>query len=126
MTNYEGEITTPDNHNKIPMESASDPDEIFEMAVVNTSDYDDAVDKAMSTSYTVEDSDTSRYDNDVGFASCLNAKVYESKFKAAIGSTTVADDNCCLFLNHRPFAMTSEELEISLTSVLDENEINAE
>ena len=43
------------------------------MAVVQTSDYDTAVDKATSHSYIANPLPTSRYDNDVGFASCLNA-----------------------------------------------------
>lgn len=111
MTNYEGEITCPNDQTKIPMEPAFDPDEIFELACVHTPDYDTAVDSTAIGSFKAEPEDTSRYDTDAGFASCLNTKVEELKFGDTIGSTTSSDDDCCLFLGQNPLCITSEELE---------------
>ena len=98
MTNYEGEMAINDDSAKLPMESASDPDEIFELAAVQTSTYEDAVDTAMLSCYIPEGIDASRYDNDAHFGSRLNDKTLESKFKATIGSTTTTPKDCCLFL----------------------------
>ena len=67
----------------------------------------------------------SRYDHDAGLAACLNAKVEDSKFAATIGSTTSSDEDCCLFLGQTPSTMSHEELEKSLSSILDESQINA-
>ena len=47
MTNYEGEITSPSAHTKLQKELTFDPDEIFELASVQTSDFDTAVDSAI-------------------------------------------------------------------------------
>ena len=67
----------------------------------------------------------SRYNNDDGLAACLNAKVEDSKFGATIGSTTSSGKDCCLFLSQAPCTMTPKDLEKSLSSMLDENQINA-
>ena len=125
MTNYEGEITSPSAHTKIQKELTFDPDEIFELASVQTSDFDTAVDSAIISSFKAETQDTSRYDTDAAFASCLNAKVEEAKFGATIGSTTTSDKDCCLFLGQHDLNLTSEELEESLSNILDTNQINA-
>ena len=79
------------------MEPAYDPDEIFELASVHTTEYDTAVDSAIISSFKANPQDPSRYDTDDAFASCLNEKVEESKFGATIGSTTSSEDECCLF-----------------------------
>ena len=95
MTNYEGDITAIEDQHKIPIEPATDPNEIFEMACVQTIDYDTAVDSAIISSFKAAPQDTSRYDINAGFASCLNAKAEESKFGATIGSTASSKDDCC-------------------------------
>ena len=125
MTNYEGEMVTKEDSTMLPMETASDPNEIFELAAVQTSTYEDAVDTAISCCYIPDDKNTSRYDTDALFGSNINDKLLESKFKGAIGSTTTSPEECCLFLNHKPLTLTTEELEESLSSVLDEPEITA-
>ena len=120
LTNYEGDITSIENQNKILMEPAIDPNEIFEMANVQTIDYDTAVDSAIIRSFKATSQDTSRYDTDAGFASCLNTKAEESKFGATIGSTTSSKNDCCLFKGQTHLTLTSEELEESLSSILDD------
>ena len=125
MTNYEGEISSPNDQIKILMESAFNPDEIFELDTVQTTDFDNAVDSALISSFKAEPQDPSRYDTDAGFASNLNAKVEENKFGATIGSTTSSNDECCLFLGQNPITLSSEELEESLSSILDDYQINA-
>ena len=125
MTNHEGEIVTSSNHEKIPMQYSNDHDEIFELASVKTSDYETAVDAAISSCYKAEPQDVSRYDTDADFASRLNSKVEKSKFGATIGSTTSSHEDCCLFIGQAPSTMTSEELKKSLSSMLDETQINA-
>ena len=125
MTNYEGEINTPSDQLKIPIESTFDPDEIFELASVKTTDYDTAVYAVISSCYESEPQDTSRYDHDADFASCLNDKVKQTKFDATISSTTTSDDDCCLFLGQNNVNLTSEDLEQSLSNILDDNQIDA-
>ena len=49
----------------------------------------------------------------------------ESKFSAAIGSITSSDDDFCLFKGQTTLTLTSEELEESLSSILDDSQINA-
>ena len=71
LINYGGKITSPSDQTKIPMEPAFDPDEIFEMASVHTTDYDTAVDYAVISYFKAKSQDTSHYDTDTGFASCL-------------------------------------------------------
>ena len=51
MTNYAGEITSPSTHTKIQKEMSFDPDKIFELASVQTSDFDTAVDSAIISSF---------------------------------------------------------------------------
>ena len=125
MTNYEGEISSPNDQIKIPMESAFNPDEIFELDTVQTTDFDNVVDSALISSFKAEPQDPSRYDTDAGFASNLNTKVEQNKFGATIGSTTSSNDECCLFLGQNPITLSSEELEESLSSILDDYQINA-
>ena len=91
MTNHEGELSTNTTHVKLPMQPADDPDEIFELASVQTSEYETAVNAAISSCHKAELQDTSRYDTDAGFASCLNTKLEDYKFGATIGSTTSSD-----------------------------------
>ena len=74
MTNYEGEMANP-LPPTIDKELTFDPDELFELATVQTTDYDAAVDSAITSSFEAESQNTSSYDTDAGFASCLNAKV---------------------------------------------------
>ena len=97
MTNYEGDITSVEDQNKIPMEPDIDPNEIFEMASVKTTYHDTAVDSTIISSFKATPQDTSRYDTDASFASCLNAKAKDSKFGATIGSTTSSENGCYLF-----------------------------
>ena len=59
MTNYEGEIASPSAHTKIQKELTFDPDEIFELASVQTLDFDTAVDSAIISSFKTETQDTS-------------------------------------------------------------------
>ena len=59
---------------------------------MKTSDYDLAVDSDILICYKAGPQDISRYDTGVAFASCLNAKVQESKFGATIGSIITSDE----------------------------------
>ena len=108
MTNHKGEIPTHSTHIKVPMQLSDDPYEIFELGSVKTLEYDIAVHAITSDFHKAEPQDTSRYDTDASFASCLNSKLEESKFGATIGSTTSSSKYCCLFLGKTPSAMTSE------------------
>ena len=125
MTNHEGDISSNTSQAKLPMQPSHDPNEIFELASVHTAQYECAVDAAISSCYKAEPQDTSRYDTDAAFASCLNSKVEKAKFGATIGSTTTSDKDCCLFLGQHDLNLTSEELEESISTILDDNQINA-
>ena len=70
------------------------------------SDYDTTVDTAISSRFKAESQDTSRYNTDASFTSCLNAKVEHNKFGATIGSTTKYDKECCLFLGQNTANLT--------------------
>ena len=121
MTNYEGEISTNSTHKMLHMQHSDDPYDIFELDSVKTSEYESAVDAAISSCHKAEPQDTSRYDTDAGFASRLNSKLEESRFGATIGSTTSSSDDCCLFIGQKPLNLTFQELEKSLSSILDDS-----
>ena len=121
MTNYEGEISIETSQVKIPMQPSDDPDEIFELASVQTSDYDTDIHVAISSCYKGESQDISHYDTDSGFVLCLNLKLDISNFGATIGSTTSFDEDCCLSIDQTLSTMSQEELEKSLSFILDES-----
>ena len=125
MTNYDGEMATLTNHVNLTIQPTVNTNEIFELASVQTSDYESVVDAAISSCHKAEPQDLSKYDTDSSFASCLNSKVEESKFGATIGSTITSPKDCCLFIGQTPTTLTSEELEESLLSILDKPQINA-
>ena len=79
MTNHKGDIITNTTRVKLPMQPSDDPDEIFELASVQISEYKTAVDAAISSCHKAKPQDTSRYDTSAGFASCLNTKLEESE-----------------------------------------------
>ena len=81
---------------------------------MNISDNDTTVDTTISSYFKAESQDTSRYDTDAGFTSCLNAKVEQNKFGATIGSTTKSNNECCLFLGQNTVNLTSEDLKKTL------------
>ena len=114
MTNHEGEISTNTTQAKLPMQPSHDPDEIFELASVQTSDYDTDIHVAISSCYKGESQDISHYDTDGGFVLYLNSKLDISNFGATIGSTTSSDEDCCLSIDQTLFTMSQEELEKSL------------
>ena len=124
MTNYEGDIANP-KPSPMDKELTFNPDEIFDLASVKTTDYDTAVDSAITSSFEAEPQDTSCYNTDAGFASCLNVQVEQTKFGASIGSTTTSDDCCCLFLGQNNVNLTSKDLEKFLSNLLDENWIDS-
>ena len=76
----------------IPIKPVFDPDEIFEFASVYTADYNTTADSAVISSIEAESQDTSPYDTDARFVSCLNWKVGDLKFGATIGSTISSND----------------------------------
>ena len=125
MTNYEGELTCPSSQTRMDKERTSNPDDIFELACVQTSAYDTAVDAAISSCFKAEPRDIARYDTDAGFAACLSARAEQSKFGATIGSTTISNKDCCLFKGQIPLQISTEELEQSLSTILDTDQINA-
>ena len=47
MTNYEGEMISPSDQTKIPMELAFDSDKIFDLTSIHIADYDTAVDSTV-------------------------------------------------------------------------------
>ena len=49
----------------------------------------------------------------------------DSKFGATIGSMTLSNEECCLFIGQTPSTMSHDELEKFLSSILDESQINA-
>ena len=91
------------------MQTADNPDQIFELASVKSSPYDYVVNAAVSGCYRSKQQDMSRYDTDTNFTSCLKSKVEISTLATTIGCTTTSNDNCCLFAS--PTSFTSEELE---------------
>ena len=92
---------------------------------MNISDNDTTVDTTISSYFKAESQDTSRYDTDAGFTSCLNAKVEQNKFGATIGSKTKSSSEYCIFLGQNTVDLTSEDLKKSLYTILDKNQINA-
>ena len=105
--NHEGESLTSNAHTKLPMQRTYNSEDIFELASVQTSDYDCIVDAAILCCHVAKPQDISRYDTDVDFASFLNEKVETSKFGAAIGSTTTSHGDCCLFVGQSPTTLKS-------------------
>lgn len=73
MTNYEGEISSPRAHTNIQKKLTFIPDEILELASVQTSNLDTTVDSATISSFKAKTQYTSYYDTDPGVVSCLNA-----------------------------------------------------
>ena len=51
MTDHDGKLSTLDRQARIPMQTADDPDEIFELASIKTSAYDSTLDAAVSIYY---------------------------------------------------------------------------
>ena len=124
LTNYEGDIANP-RPSPMDKDLTFNPDEIFELASVNQTDYDTAVDSAIISSFKADPQDPSRYDTDAGFASCLNFKVEQTKFSATIGGTSVCEDDCCLFKGTNNSNLTSEDLEQSLSTILNGDQLDA-
>ena len=107
MTNYYSELATLTTHIKFTMQPTFDPDEIFELASIQTSYYESAINAAISSCHKVDHQDLSKYDTDSSFALCLDSKVEESKFGATIGSTTTSSKDCCLFIGETITTLTS-------------------
>ena len=103
------------------MQPSNDLEDIFELSSVQTSEYDIVVNAAISSCHKAESQDLSSYDTDSSFASCLNSKLETSRFDATIDSTSSSDEYCYLFIGQSPSTMCHEELEKSLSSILDES-----
>ena len=109
------------------MQLLDDPDEIFDLASITATEWETAIDSNISECHISEpiqdDERLHRYDLDADFSDRLTLRGEISKYSASIGSTIADDRECSVFT--KPIITSMDELEHSLSSLLDEDQLSA-
>ena len=127
ITDHEGFITDMNKRANKPMQLIDDPDEIFDLASVTATAWESAIDSNISEchiSESVKDGERlQRYDLDADFSDRLTLRGEISKCSASIGSTIADDKECSVFT--KPITTSMDELEHSLSSILEPDQLSA-
>ena len=127
MTDHEGYITDMDRRANKHIQLLDDPDEIFDLESVTTTEWETAIDSNISECHISEsihdDERLHRYDLDADLSDRLNIRGEISKCSASIGSTIADDRECSVFT--KPMITSMDELEQSFSSLLDEDQLSA-
>ena len=126
MLDFEGNLSEPSrrlNH-QVVFEDEDD-DWASTMASVSASDWEANIDANVSTAFSVSPS-VEQYSNpssDVAFCKAINLRGEISKLSASIGSCNVSSEPCSVFDIDKPSFSKWEEVESTLKSVLNPEEL---
>ncbi len=122
LSNYDGSVSEPIRHSELPMEVVDEHD-LFDASSMSVAEYERQVDAQVSSSFAKLDHDEVLSGSlDEGFAEALSLMGEVSKINASIGSCDVSNDDCPLFA--KPVCTTLDDLENSLSDVLDSEQVN--
>jgi hypothetical protein len=116
MLTYDGDLSSANRRNNYEMESEDLANDVFELASVTASQWNECIDINISNAHISE----SQTDNTFGSALSLRGEI--SKFSASIGSCNISSASSCP-LFEGPTTSSIDKLESMLQEVIDPNEM---